>query len=166
MAEIAEKAVVRRSVRVQVPVQLAFSVFVEKMETWWPAPHHIGEQPFETIFVEPRIGGRWYERDAAGKECDWGQVLKWDPPARVTLSWHLGPDWKFDPDLAHASEVEIRFTSEGPSATLVELEHSALERHGEGFEQLRDMLEQPGAWETTLSEFAKAANNLASGAGR
>jgi hypothetical protein len=50
--------VVRKSVRVQTPIEQAFSVFVEQMETWRPAEHHIGEKPFTSIFVEPRAGGR------------------------------------------------------------------------------------------------------------
>jgi uncharacterized protein YndB with AHSA1/START domain len=155
MANTVDEIAVRKSIRVGVPAARAFSVFVEQMETWWPPAHHIGDQPFQAIFVEPLKGGRWYERDAKGTECQWGRVLAWDPPHRVTLSWHLGPDWKFNPDLAKASEVEIRFTPVGPSATLVELEHSALERHGEGYEQLRAAMDGPNAWETTLSAFAK-----------
>ncbi len=92
MVKTAEAAVVRKSVRVHVPIERAFSVFVEQMETWWPPEHHIGANPFQSIFVEPRTGGRWYERDAQGNECQWGQVLAWEPPHRVTFSWHLGPD--------------------------------------------------------------------------
>jgi hypothetical protein len=76
----------------------------------------------------------------------------------VTFSWHLGPDWKFNPDLAKASDVAIRFTSEGPSTTFVELEHSGIERHGEGYERLRVALDGPGAWVDTLAAFAKAAD--------
>jgi len=161
MADVVEEATVRKSVRVPVPIERAFSVFVERMETWWPASHHIGAQPFQAIFVEPRVGGRWYERDLQGNECDWGTVLAWGPPRRVTFSWHLGLDWKFNPDLAKASEVEIRFTSEGPSTTLVELEHSRLERHGEGYQQLRTALDGPNAWESILAEFAKVAGREA-----
>jgi uncharacterized protein YndB with AHSA1/START domain len=161
MANIVEPAVVNKSVRVPVPIERAFSVFVEQMETWWPAEHHIGDKPFQSIIVEPRKGGRWYERDAEGNDCNWGHILAWEPPHRVTFSWHLGPDWKFDPDLDKASEVHIRFTEEGPSATLVELEHSAIERHGEGYEKLREMLDTPDAWSRTLSEFAKAVTREA-----
>lgn len=161
MAKTAEETVVRKSVRVQGPIDRAFSIFVEQMETWWPPDHHIGVQAFQSIFVEPRVGGRWYERDAQGNECSWGHVLAWEPPNRVTFSWHLGPDWKFNPDLEKASEVQIRFTAFGPSSTQVDLEHSKLERHGEGYEQLYTMLDSPNAWSRTLAEFARRADNSA-----
>lgn len=151
----AEEAVVRKSVRIHAPIERTFSVFVEQMETWWPPAHRIGSEPFQLIIVEPRVGGRWYERDARGNECSWGQVLAWDPPRAVTFSWHLGPDWKFNPDLAKASEVALRFTEEGPAATFVELEHSKFERHGEGYQQLHAIMASPDAWETTLALFAK-----------
>ena len=77
----------------------------------------------------------------------------------VRFSWHLGPgheqpDWIFDPDMARASEVEIRFSTAGPGATLVELEHSKLERHGEGYQQLRALFDGPGAWSSILESFA------------
>jgi hypothetical protein len=38
----------------------------------------------------------------------------------------------------------------------VELQHSKLERHGEGYEQLRAMFDGPGAWGHILELFAKA----------
>jgi uncharacterized protein YndB with AHSA1/START domain len=162
MASRAEETsvMVFKSVRVKTSVERAFSVFVEQMESWWPATHHIGKTPFEAIFVEPRVGGRWYERNAKGELCDWGTVLAWDPPHRVTFSWHVGPGhdspgWVADMDRAKASELEIRFTAEGEGATLVELTHSKLERHGEGYEQLRALFDGPGAWITILELYAK-----------
>ncbi len=151
-----------KSVRVNAPIERAWSVFVEQMESWWPATHHIGNTPFEAIFVEPRIGGRWYERNAKGEMCDWGKVLAWEPPHRVTFSWHVGPghdspDWVADKtlDISRASEVEIRFTAEPAGTTLVELTHSKLERHGEGAEQLRTLFDGPGAWRGILDLFVK-----------
>jgi len=160
MANPLAETAVRKSVLVKAPIERAFGVFVEQMETWWPATHHIGKTPFEAIFIEPCVGGRWYERDVEGKLADWGKVLAWDPPYRVALSWHVGPghdspEWVCDMDPAKASEVEIRFTAEGPGATLVELEHSKLERHGEGWEQLRAIFDGPGAWSGILELFAK-----------
>jgi len=160
MSETLACAAVRKSVRVKAPIERAFSVFVEQMETWWPATHHIGDTPFEAIYIEPRVGGRWYERNAKGDVCDWGKVLKWDPPHSVALSWHVGPghdspDWVFNPDEVKASEVEINFAAEGPEVTLVELVHSKLERHGEGYEQLRAIFDGPGAWVSVLDSFAQ-----------
>ncbi len=162
MGSIEEKSTVRKSIRVRAGIERAFEVFAEQMETWWPATHHIGSTPFAAIFVEPRAGGRWYERDVEGKLTDWGKVLAWDPPHRVAFSWHVGPGhdqpgWVCDPDPAKASEVEIRFTAEGPDATLVELVHSKLDRHGEGYEQLRAIFDGPGAWITILELYGKAA---------
>ena len=153
MQQPTEEVAVRKTLHIKAPVERTFSVFVEQMETWWPPTHHIAPTPFETIFIEPRVGGRWYERDAQGNQCQWGHVLAWNPPHHVTLSWHLGPDWKFNPDLAKASELELRFTPLGPSATLVELTHSKLERHGDGYEQYRGALDGPGAWDAILAAF-------------
>jgi uncharacterized protein YndB with AHSA1/START domain len=155
---------VLKSIHVKAPVERAFSVFVEQMETWWPATHHIAKTPFEAIFIEPRVGGRWYERNVEGQQCDWGTVLKWDPPHSVCLSWHVGPghdspDWKFNPDMSLASEVEIRFKPEGAN-TLIELEHRKIERHGEGAEKLRELFDGPGAWSGILESFAKKIETL------
>ncbi len=155
---------VLKSIHVKASVERAFSVFVEQMESWWPATHHVGATPFEAIFIEPRVGGRWYERNVEGQQCDWGTVLKWDPPHCVCLSWHVGPghespDWRFNPDMSRASEVEIRFKSEG-STTLVELEHRNIERHGEGSEKLRELFDGPGAWSGILQSFAKKIDTI------
>lgn len=148
-----------KSLSVNAPVERAWSVFVEQMGTWWPATHHVGKTPFEAIFIEPSVGGRWYERNAEGEFCDWGTVLAWDPPRRVCLSWHVGPghdspEWTADMNMAKASQVEIRFTPEPAGTTLVELTHSKIERHGEGAENLRDIFDGPGAWSTILEMYA------------
>jgi hypothetical protein len=154
-----EEAVVRKSVRVEASIERAFHVFVEQMETWWPKDHHIGSREWELIVIEPRVGGRWYEQDAVGGQCDWGTVLQWDPPHKARFSWHVGPnrdsgEWSFDPDASRASELEIRFTADG-GATRVELEHSRLERHRIGAEKLRAIFDSPGAWEQILASYVR-----------
>jgi hypothetical protein len=156
-----EEAVVRKSVRVEASIERAFQLFVGQMEAWWPKNHHIGPQEWELIVIEPRVGGRWYEQDAAGEQCDWGTVLQWDPPHKARFSWHIGPkrdseEWGYDPDASRASELEIRFTVDG-EATLVELEHSKLERHGIGAEKLRAIFDSPGAWEQILVSYVRVA---------
>ena len=92
----------------------------------------------ETIF-EPFAGGYLYDRGTDGSECVWGKVLAYDPPKRVVFVWAITPHWQIADDNAKVSEVEVRFTAESPERTLVELEHRHLERHGEGWEQLREL---------------------------
>ena len=106
-------APVVKEITIETSAARAFRVFTEDIGAWWPlATHHIGPQPAETAVIEPRAGGRWFERAADGSECPWGRVLVWDPPARLVLSWQIGGEWKYDKALA--SEVELRFVVRAP----------------------------------------------------
>jgi len=154
--ETAQNAVVKRTLHVEVPVERAFRVFTERMGSWWPASHHIGNVPFKDILIDKKAGGRWYEINAEGAECIWGTVLEWEPPRKVVLSWHLQPDWSFSPDLARASEVALEFIAEGPESTRVEFEHRHLERHGEGWQKMREQVGSEGGWPMILELYVKA----------
>jgi uncharacterized protein YndB with AHSA1/START domain len=147
---------VRKSVVVRVPPAHAFRVFTEQFDAWWPRTHHIGKvEPYKAI-LEPRAGGRWFERGADGSECDWGQVLEYSPPMRVALSWHLGSDFRYDPDPAKASRVDVTFTDEGNGTTRVQLVHSQLERHGADWTKVRDSVASKGGWDDIMDLFAAA----------
>ncbi|GLY54549.1 SRPBCC family protein [Lentzea sp. NBRC 102530] len=146
---------VRRSVLVNAGADHAFKVFTEKFVTWWPAAHHISDAALEDVVVEPRAGGRWYEVDQNGAECDWGRVKAWEPPSRLLLAWHLDGDWDYDPDPARASEVEITFTAEG-DGTRVELVHRDFERHFVKPERVRDGVGGEGGWGGILLGFRGA----------
>ena len=148
-------APVRRAVTVAAPPALAFEVFASRIGSWWPKSHHIGAAEPETVVIEPREGGRWFERAPDGSECEVGKVLVWDPPARLVLAWQLTAEWRFDPQLV--TEVEVRFTPEGQGATRVELEHRNLERFGEPAEQVRGQIDAPSGWAGILDLYARAA---------
>jgi hypothetical protein len=47
------------------------------------------------------------------------------------------------------------FTADGPARTRVELEHRGIERHGEGWEQMRDAVASPGGWPAGMTAFAE-----------
>ena len=147
---------VRRSVTVNAPPERAFDVFTAGFSTWWPLEsHHIGKTMATEVIIDPRAGGRWFERDADGKECNWGYVTEFEPPHRVLLAWHLNPEWGYDPDPEKATEVEVTFTAV-EDGTLVELEHRGFEKHGETGAKMRDAVSSPGGWTDLLEMYSKA----------
>jgi uncharacterized protein YndB with AHSA1/START domain len=146
------------TVTVAVPVDRAFHVFTASFNTWWPHQYHIGRAEIAEAVLEPREGGRWYERGVDGSECDWGRVLAWEPPHRLVVTWQINGQWQYDPDPDHASEIEVRFTADGPEQTVVELEHRLLDRLVDG-RVLRDGITGGGGWGAILELFAKAAAN-------
>src|SRR5882724_2021247 len=110
---------VRKIVNVDAPQSVAWDVFTQQMGSWWPlAVYKIGSANAVDAVMEPRVGGRWYERGDDGSTCDWGRVLAWEPPSRLVLSYDITADWQYDPKLN--TEIEVRFISEGSSRTRVE----------------------------------------------
>ncbi len=146
---------VRREVTVPAPPERAFAVFTERFDSWWPRSHHIGKPEMAEAIIEPRAGGRWYERGVDGSECDWGEVLAYDPPHRLMLSWHLDGEWAYDPDPSHASEIEVAFTP-ADEGTRVELTHRRFERHGATADALREGVGGEGGWSGLLKLYSEA----------
>ena len=101
------------TITVDAPIDQAFRTFTDAFGSWWPAEYHIGQADMATAILEPREGGRWYEQGTDGSECDWGRVLAWEPPHRLVVTWQINGQWQYDPDPAHASEIEVRFTADG-----------------------------------------------------
>lgn len=153
---VADDLLVRKSITVQASVDRAFKVFTQQMSTWWPlATHKIGKADAKEAIMEPRVGGRWYERGVDGTECDWGRVLVWEPPHRVVLSWEISCDWRSDANLQ--TEVDVRFVQEG-TATRVELEHRKLRAYGERALEMKGIFESEGGWTGLLARFAARAS--------
>jgi len=147
---------VRKIVSVQAPPAVAWRVFTEKMGTWWPLAHYkIGKANAVDAVIEPRIGGRWYERGDDGSTCDWGRVLSWEPHSRLVLSWDISADWQPDPALK--TEIEVRFIPEGKDGTRVELEHRHLDRYGARRDEMRRIFDTEGDWGRLLEMFARTA---------
>jgi uncharacterized protein YndB with AHSA1/START domain len=147
----------RAEVRVDASQERAFAVFTDGIDTWWPREHTIGEAELKEMVLEPKVGGRAYGIGVDGSESDWGRVLEFDRPNRIVVSWDITLQWKHELDHAKASEFEVRFIPEGPDRTRVELEHRHLERHGDGWEAMRDAVGSPNGWQGGLELFAAAA---------
>jgi uncharacterized protein YndB with AHSA1/START domain len=148
---------VRTAVVVEAPIERAFSVFTAEMGSWWPPDHHIMEAQLAEMVFEPREGGYVYDRGVDGSECRWARVLVYEPPNRLVISWDINLQWQLETDPEKTSEVEVRFVAEASDRTRVELEHRNLERHGEGWEQMRAAVGSPDGWDIGLKRFADAA---------
>ena len=94
---------IRLSFEVRASPAHAFEVWTGRISQWWPADHTVSGSPGLTVVLEPRAGGRIFERESGGTEHEWGEVTVWDPPSRLVYLWHLRRD------RADATEVEIRF---------------------------------------------------------
>jgi uncharacterized protein YndB with AHSA1/START domain len=145
-------APVRKSIRVMAKPERAFQIFTAGMHGWWPADHSLLGADRAAITLEPRRGGRWFERAVNGSECQWGHVLEWEPPHRVLLAWQLDGTWQYNANFV--TEVEVRFIADGADATRVELEHRNIERYGEQAEATRASLDSAGGWTAGLERFA------------
>lgn len=147
---------VAKTVTVAAPLELAFEVFTARIASWWPmASHHIGQADCAAVLIEPRIGGRFFERGVDGTECVWGEVLAWAPPHHVRLAWRLSARWQFDPTLH--TEVDVRFTALDAGTTRVDLEHRGLEAYGDQRATMVQTLGSPNGWSGMLEHYALVA---------
>jgi deoxynogalonate / 12-deoxyaklanonic acid monooxygenase len=143
---------VRKSITVPAPADEAFRVYTECAAQWLPAGHTFLRDP-RLIAMEPREGGRFYERGADGTEITRGTILAWEPPRRVALTWRIGPNWQPVFDDEQASRIAVEFVPAGPSTEVV-LTYTELDRLGEFGEQVRAAVaaDGPGG---TLEQYAE-----------
>jgi uncharacterized protein YndB with AHSA1/START domain len=154
-------APVIRNVVVAAPAATCFTTFVDGFDRWWSPEHHIGDRTIAEFRIEARAGGRCYDVDTDGGECQWGTVLAYEPPTRFVFAWHIQGDWTIDLDPARQSEVEVTFRAIGPEQTEVRLEHRELDRHGHTAGGVRAGVDSPGGWGGALMRFSDVAEGRA-----
>ena len=148
-------APLHKSIRVNAGQAHAFKTFVAFR--WWPKGYSIlpSRSPQMFVSLEPRVGGRWFERGEDGSECDWGEVLVWDPPNRLVVTWQVNHEFQPSPDIV--TEIEVMFVPDGVNATEVKLEHRHFERLGDAAEKARLRIDGPNGWSGLLEKFAAEA---------
>jgi uncharacterized protein YndB with AHSA1/START domain len=144
---------VRDSIVVDAPIERAFQVFTQDFGAFKPRSHNLlAVEIAETVF-DPHPGGYVYDRGVDGSECRWARVLAYEPPHRVVISWDISPNWQIETDPEKTSEVEVQFIAESPQRTRVELEHRHLDRHGEGWEAVREGVGGGEGWPLYLQRY-------------
>ena len=143
-----------KAVTVRAAPAQAFALFAHDLPRWWPlAQFHTGPDPVECA-IEPRVGGRVFERAADGRETLWGTVLTYDPPHRLAFTWVIGLS------AGQEQRIDISFTPEAPG-TRVELTHSGWEKLGDAAKAAALRERYAGGWATLIErcygEYANAA---------
>jgi hypothetical protein len=115
----------------------AFEIFVTEMHAWWPLDKrsmslHATGKPPKGLAVDPRLGGRIVETDAADNEHHWGTFRSYDPHTRLSMDMHMGLP------ADNASTVEVSFEALGEDRTRIELAHSNWEAFGDMAEMMRN----------------------------
>lgn len=154
MSPQASDTSIQNSIVVDAPIERAFSVFTEDFGSFKPREHNMLQVDIAETVFEAHAGGHIYDRGVDGSECRWARVLTFEPPNRVVFSWDISPYWQIETDLDKTSEVEVRFISETPERTRIELEHRDLDRHGEGWEGVREGVHGDQGWPLYLQRFA------------
>jgi uncharacterized protein YndB with AHSA1/START domain len=142
---------IRKSIRVERAPEIAFRVFTQEMGAWWPLKEgfsfHNGRGA-KDIFIEGRVGGRFYERFVDGTEYEVGRVTAFDPPKSVTFTWKA-PEWE------GPTEIEVKFVADG-AGTRVDVEHRGwtaaganAEKQGKGYDD---------GWNLVLARYAARAS--------
>ena len=127
----------------------AFEVWTTRLSTWWPKGHSASGEPDTVAMLEPRLGGRIYERTADGREIEWGEITEWDPPHRLGYRWHIA--W----DVALATDVELTFVDLGDGTTRLDIVHSGWDRLGADAVAFRNA--NTNGWDSLVPNFVAAA---------
>ncbi len=130
----------------------AFETWTSRCASWWPRSHTVSGDPGAITF-EPRAGGAIVEHAPDGRAHRWGEILDWEPPARLRYLWHLF----FDP--SEATEIEVTF-SPTDSGTEVRLEQRGFERLGAEATKRRDRTHQ--VWGMIVPAFTEACRGSGS----
>jgi len=114
----------RLSYELECSVGHAFGIWTTRFATWWPKGHSASGDPDTHVVLEPRLGGRIFERTPSGLEIDWGEITVWSPPSRLSYRWHLGRDG------SEATDVELSFVDLGDGRTRLDIVQTGWERLG------------------------------------
>lgn len=146
-----DRTTVQQQITLDVSCERAFEVFTTQFDGIKPRQYNLLPVDIAETVLEPRVGGRIYDRGVDGSVCQWARVLEYEPPRRLVFSWDITAQWQIETDPDRASEVEVRFVPVAEARTRVELEHRHLDRHGEGWRDHRAGVE--GGWPAFLENF-------------
>jgi Activator of Hsp90 ATPase homolog 1-like protein. len=139
----------RLSYEIRCSPEHAFEVWTTRVSKWWPKGHSASGNPETLVVLEPREGGRIFERTPDGTEIDWGQITLWSPPRRLGYVWHIARD------RSDATDVELTFVDLGDGTTRLDIVHAGWQRLGAEGPAWREA--NTDGWSALIPSFVTAA---------
>lgn len=118
------KTFVERTLILPATQERVFEAWTREVHLWWPQGHRPCGDAQSTLSMEHHKGGRFFARTTDGVEFEMGEVLVWEPPERLEMSWFLGSN----PDLP--SRVTCTFTALDSQRTQLHIVHRGPEHLG------------------------------------
>jgi uncharacterized protein YndB with AHSA1/START domain len=131
----------------------AFTIFVDKLNDWWPRDYTWAKGNLAAIVIEAKYGGRCFERDTAGAIAVWGKVLAYERPGHIVIAWQIKPDRSPEPEEAASSRVDIRFIANPAGKTEVLVVHRDFPRHGDGWEKYKTQMAGKDGWPMLIDAY-------------
>ena len=119
----------------------AFETYTGRIGEWWDPRYTANAETLEAVTIEPRVGGRVFATHSDIGDDDWGQVMVWEPGARLVHTFTLAQD------PAHPSEVAVEFTAAGDRCAM-------RFAHGGWNEANAEARPKFGDWRVILDRFA------------
>lgn len=135
----------------------AFELFTARFGHWWPRDYSYSGEVLTSIELGNAQGAWCYELGPHGFRCDFGRIIKWEPPSKVAFTWQIGPKSTPQPNPSKASLVTVTFAERGVGQTSVTVEHSDFAKHGEGAAQYRAEMASEFGWPFVLQQYVAAA---------
>jgi len=124
-----------KTITVPCPPELTFSLFTTEIGLWWPLDKHscaaMEGETAQSLSVDCRNGGEFWETDHNGKRILWGSFTAFEPPARLSIAWHIARP------PSEATDVTVTFKPDG-TGTKVTLTHSNWEVFGDSAQAMRN----------------------------
>ncbi|MGK7397837.1 MAG: SRPBCC domain-containing protein [Candidatus Cyclobacteriaceae bacterium M3_2C_046] len=146
---------IHKTIQISLSGTQAFKKFVHDFSKWWPREYTWSQDVLQDILINPGKDGLCTEIGPHGFRCDWGRITAWEENKLIGMKWQISQKREPVPNPDQASNVLITFTEQDTSVTLLTLEHSHFNLHGEGAETYQEMMDSEYGWDYILEKFLK-----------
>ena len=150
MTQESPETVITKSIVIRQDVARTFQLWTEQIAQWWPATHSYSGELDTQVYIEGKVGGRFFERTSDNREYDWGEVLSWNPPNHFSYTWYLGTGKELP------TQVEVSFIELPDNQTEVHIQHSGPTLIGEI--RWQRSVHYRASWEVVLNKFEASAH--------